>query len=289
VSLSNSGYKFTECSGTTTSIANGSTTVNWTAGTHDGLASQQGNEFRWTISGTECSYSIVGPITVAGGSSATLTYSNAKVVKTQGGPFCSSELKLDASFVVDKPAPLYVEQKVGPTAASVLCKTNSGAGVCPAGDVYGVGTVISAQSSSVVLSTVGGSTLASCGSGSFSGTVSNAGSETTSARLSSTEHTYSSCSATTTQVSNGEAKIDWATGSVDGVLTQTGGATQWSILGTKCTYSVTGGEIRGGTSPKLVYENATAVKTAGGFLCPAEARMNAEYTISSPTPLYVQL
>jgi len=286
-------YKFSSCNRSMATVKKGLGAVTWTTGTHNGSVAQANNEISWNIGGVNCYYTIgtsgFSPMEIQGGASATLQYSKTAVVKTAGSFVCPNEMKMTATFSVETPAPLYVEQGVP---ASVLCKSAPASHVCPAGDVYGVGTSISANlvpKTSFVLSSTSNEVLASCTAGGFSGTVSAAGSESTSARLEKTEHTYSGCTTTVTGVSTGEMELNWVTGTDNGVATQTGGESQWTLFGVKCTYSITGGEIIGGAAPKLLYHETTVAKTAGGFLCPAQLKATAEYNIESPTPLYVEL
>lgn len=286
-------YSFSGCNGytATTVPSEAEQAINWTSGTHNGSGQWWSGLIQLKVPwGVTCEYAI-GPVTeLKGGSSATLRYEGAELTKASGPVGCPSNLKMYGTFNVETPASLYVEQKPGPTAASVLCKSQPGTHVCPAGDVYGVGTAISAQSITSIRATDSASNLVyECASGGFSGTVSVAGSESTSARLNETKHTYSSCTSGFTSLGSGEMVINWDTGTDDGVLTQTGGETEWTIFGVKCTYSIAGGAIKGGTAPKLVYKDTKVVKTAGGFLCPKELKLNAEYKITSPTPLYVEL
>jgi hypothetical protein len=56
-----------------------------------------------------------------------------------------------------------------------------------------------------------------------------------------------------------------------------------------CTYTIFAPiEVEGGSPAALRYNETTVGKTAGGFLCPSELKMDAEYNVESPTPLYVE-
>jgi hypothetical protein len=292
VVLSNSTYNFTGCSFAMASVASGTTSIDWKVGTHNGLAYGQGSQVQWTMWGVKCTYTITSPIEVQGGSNAKIKYNKTAVTKVAGGTICPNSMTMEAEFAVQSPAPLYVEAKPAPTPASVLCKTNPANHDCAAGDTYGVGTSVSAQSApgtSFVFSTTKGEAVQVCESSSFSGTVSNAGGGGTSARLSGTQHTLSSCSSAVTPLTTGEMKVDWDTGTHDGVTSEIGGENRWTMFGVNCTYSIAGpGSLRGGPEPMLVYDDARVVKTAGGFLCPSELKLDGEYVISSPTPLYVE-
>jgi hypothetical protein len=288
------GYEFSGCSYASSSLQNGSGGVEWTSGTHNGTFWEMGDEVRWNIFGVNCDYTVWGPTEVKGGSSASLVYKETKLLKTAGSGICWGELKMNAGFVVESPAPLYVEHEAEaapPPAESVLCGSSPEDHVCPAEDVYGAGTGISAQSvpnTPIVLKTLGGSKLAECAAGAFSGVISAAGGEGNAANIGETRHTYEGCSTSATPVGTGEAELDWTSGSVDGLLAQTGGGTEWALFGIKCTYVISGGEVEGGAEPKLVYNGTMVDKTAGGGLCPSHGMMYAEYDIESPTPLYVE-
>lgn len=291
-SLGEVDYEFSGCSNPSAHIGNGVMGVAWTSGTHNGSATEQlGNRLQWTIFGSKCVYTMTVPVAVKGGSSATLQFSQTNLVKYEGNLACPEAMKMEASFSVSSPAPLYVEQEAAPAPKSVLCRSNPESHKCSAEDVYRVGTTIAAQTvpgSSFILKTRSGTPVAECSSSTFSAVVAEAGGETTGVRLSGTDHGYSSCSKTVTPLTPGEAVVNWSSGTGNGLLAQSGGGADWGLFGTKCTYSIAGGEIKGGAEPKLVYNGASVVKTAGSGLCPSELLAFAEYSISGPTPLYVQ-
>ena len=291
-SLTEVDYEFSGCSNPSAHVGNGAMSVAWTSGTHNGSAAEQlGNRLQWTIFGSKCTYTMSLPVKFTGGSSALLSYSDTRLLKYEGNLGCPEELKMDAAYAVEAPAALYVEQEAASAPKSVLCKSNPESHSCPAEDVYGIGTSISAQivpGSSFTLKTNGGSVVAECSSSTYSAVVASEGGEATAVRLSGTEHSYSGCSRSVTPVTTGEAVVNWSSGTVNGLLTQSGSEAEWGLFGVKCTYSIAGGEIQGGAEPKLFYSSTPVLKTAGSGLCPKELKAFAEYDIESPTPLYVQ-
>lgn len=175
----------------------------------------------------------------------------------------------------------------GAASATVLCNESATTG-CTS---YGKGAVLDSYlSETSTLSTTGGETLNTCASGTIEGKTSTAGSATETVKESIEELTWGSCTHTTDTITKGELEIHWISGTDNGTVTGRNiSFTVNTSFGT-CTYgtgesldlgTLTGGEVG------AIDISAILVKTAGGFLCPSDAKWVANYSIASPRPLYI--
>jgi hypothetical protein len=169
--------------------------------------------------------------------------------------------------------------------ATVLCKSTT----TPCQSTYGIGTKLDASlisGGSFRLET-GGSTIATCTSGTIKGSTSTVGGELEAVTVPIESLTWSGCSQTTTTIKTGELAILHSTGTDDGLVEFKGTEVTFSIFGVTCTYRPAGGTLKGGENPSIEI-NAVAKKTAGGVLCPAEAKWIAKYEVTEPKPIYVE-
>jgi hypothetical protein len=191
--------------------------------------------------------------------------------------------------------------------ATVLCKTTLTSGCQAAGWAYPAGTTLHATldpETSADLS-VGGTTIATCTESTVHGTTSNAGSSSetvfgalTTTKIAGDPHPeeptglhWDGCSNTTKTIKAGELEIHSIAGSDNGTLTGKGNEVTVALSGVSCTYGTGAGLDLGtvtDTTPHATIDiDATVQRTAGGFLCPATARWQAKYVITTPTNIYV--
>ena len=184
---------------------------------------------------------------------------------------------------------------VGSASATVLCQTNMTTG-CAANSLdYNAGTIIDLSlTGSLVLETLGDEPLKTCTGSTIKGKTTNTGSATETVKGVIEQFTLAGCTKPAIVVKNGEFEIHHVTGqhgAGNGTLTlRNVEITTDGIFGTSCIYgSRTGlnmGVIKGG-NPASIGISTVMPRIAGGFLCPAEARLTATYDITSPIPAYV--
>jgi hypothetical protein len=172
---------------------------------------------------------------------------------------------------------------VGTASATKLCTDSACTAVYPAGTTTHMSIVVG----KTMKLKNGSETIATCTEWTTTGTTKSVG--PTTIWTSKTTNDYTQCNQETKSVSNGEMGITWTSGS-NGTVTDKG--TQWTvqIFGVSCTYGTgegtTLGPITGGTSP-IIAVNTTVAKTAGGFLCPSTAGLEAEFVVETPHALFV--
>lgn len=174
---------------------------------------------------------------------------------------------------------------VGSASATALCD----AAVTTGCTSYGKGEMLDSYlTETTTLSTTGGETLDTCTTGEIEGTTSTAGSASETVKEPIKELVWGSCTKETTTITKGELEIHWISGTDNGTVTGKNiSFTVNSSFGT-CTYG-TGessdlGTLTGG-SVGAIDISAVLTKTAGGFLCPADAKWVANYSIASPRAL----
>ena len=180
--------------------------------------------------------------------------------------------------------------------ATVLCSESGKTTNCASsGKDYAAATTISASldsGTSAVLKTTGGLIENTCTTSTVEGPTANTGGATETVRgtVEAAKLTFSNCSNTTDVTEGGELEIHWISGTDNGTLTAKNFAVTQILAGITCTYTAgTGtdlGTVTGG-SPATLDVNAVVNKSAGGFACPSTAVWVANYTVTSPSPLYV--
>lgn len=168
--------------------------------------------------------------------------------------------------------------------ATVLCSTATSP--C-SGSVYGSGTTVEAslKGTSVLHPPFGN---VECSSSSIKGEVTNPGSEE--ANVSGTVKTFilSTCNATVTVLKLGTFKVE-APKEGNGTLKLEGFETTVETFGFHCIFSGSASfSLKGGEMASL--QGTSLIKRTGGrsgVFCGTEASWTAEYTVTSPAPLYV--
>jgi hypothetical protein len=181
----------------------------------------------------------------------------------------------------------------GTASATVLCKTN--ANPCP--EKYLLGTTVHASiatGTDVRFVDSGGFTLDICKQGQLNGRITSTGSsiETVIFRPEFVEGTpamsYENCAVPLQIVNLGSYEIHSITGTVNGTLTVTGQTIYFNTG--ECQYATgTGahaGTFTGGTTPTIDY-SLQLTKTSGTCIWPS-ARLTATYSVTSPSPIYVE-
>jgi hypothetical protein len=185
--------------------------------------------------------------------------------------------------------------------ATVLCKTTLVEGCAAAKWDYPAGTEIHAvlvENTEAKLENLSGSTIyAHCSESTLQGTTANTGSSTETVSGSGVV-TWGAknvgCSTTVDTLENGTLEVHYGEKG-DGVVTGKGVVVTVELFGVTCAYgtAATGTKLGTLTEPAsstadtVIDANAEVEKKSGGFLCPSETRWTAEYTITSPVPLYV--
>lgn len=176
--------------------------------------------------------------------------------------------------------------------ATVLCKSAPASHVCPASDIYGVGTELSATlSTPFELKTSTLEVVDKCEVGNSNSPVTNAGGEGKDVIL-PTSLSLSSCTggaASQVGVPN-NTSLRWITG------THNGQAFLWPemefhMFGVSCPNYQIGGpfEFKGGQPARWVFSNSVVEKTSGShILCPTRLFASGEFTVNGSQPVYVE-
>jgi hypothetical protein len=181
----------------------------------------------------------------------------------------------------------------GTASATVICKTEPTAGVCPEGWDYPAGSkgkASLAAGTSVLLRTTAGSIEATCAESTVEGTSENTGSATTTVHSILTAITFSNCSRTVDTIRPGTGELHWISGTNNGTLTTTGVEVTIVLAGVTCTFGLEGTKDVGttvGGNPGSLTVNVSVVKKAGSFLCPSTAVFEAKYVATEPTNAWV--
>jgi hypothetical protein len=184
----------------------------------------------------------------------------------------------------------------GSASATVLCtEANTTEDCHENGEAYNKGTEFEASlvGTATLTNTSTTTTYVTCSGGAVTGHTENTGigpegEHETNIKIEGTEVGWSGCSFTTDTLNPGTLEIDWIEGTDNGTVTSKEAEVTTNIFGS-CVYG-TGkgtdlGVLEGGETPKLVIH--AVVKRLKFCLGPAEAEWNAEYHVTSPTPLYV--
>jgi hypothetical protein len=163
----------------------------------------------------------------------------------------------------------------------VFCKSAPASHEC-GGSAYPAGTEIkSSLSTPLLFKTGGGTTVFQCTESAFNMAVT----ESLSAPM-PTALTFGGCNTQFTVNRLSQETLRWTEGTHNGKLFGT--SEMWiKFLGLKCYFTFYGPlKVIGGTSP-TIEASGVAAGLSGG-LCPSSVNMSGTYTISTPTPLYVE-
>jgi hypothetical protein len=178
------------------------------------------------------------------------------------------------------------------SSATVFCKNNASTETCS--EPYKKGTVgVASNEGSFLLENLGGSILDTCTSVKVEKEQTEETSSTTTVvgTVAASDIKLSGCTVTTDVLEGGKGEVHWISGTDNGTGTATGGAVTTLISGVSCTYGL-GSEMKDwgvltGGKPATMSVNNIAVKVAGGFLCPTEARATGKLVLTSPEAGYV--
>jgi len=178
----------------------------------------------------------------------------------------------------------------GTASATVLCSTT--ADPCPAGQSWPATTPLDfsiPSGSSANLVDTEGEPLDTCSTSTVKGSISSAGSSTTTTTGAVSELTWGSCTFPTNTILKGKLEVHKIAGTSNGTVTADGTfeVTINTIFFGSCIYGVTSGvdlgEITEG-KPAIFHANAVAEKFSGSALaCPATSRWTATYTVTAPS------
>lgn len=183
----------------------------------------------------------------------------------------------------------------GTASATVLCKTAETTG-CGASWDYPAGTTIDASlqpGTSAILEDTFGIHKHTCTESTIKSVTANTGSstETIAGSVTAANLTFGGCTTTTDVINGGELEVHWISGTDNGTLTAKGFTITTVLAGETCVWTAgTGtdlGTLTGG--PMAVFDiNAVLTRHQGsGANCPSSVRWTANYTVTSPEPLYV--
>jgi hypothetical protein len=181
----------------------------------------------------------------------------------------------------------------GTASATVICKTEPTAGVCPEGWDYPAGSkgkASLAAGTSAVLRTTAGSIEATCTQSTVEGTSENTGGATATVKSTLTTLTFGNCSNPTKTIVPGGGELHWISGTNNGTLTTFGTEVTIVLAGVSCTLGLEGTKDVGttvGGNPGSLTVNVSVVKKAGSFLCPSTAVFEAKYVATEPTNAWV--
>jgi hypothetical protein len=180
----------------------------------------------------------------------------------------------------------------GSASATVLCKTNIESGCAASGWAYSSGTEINASlEGSFIVSNTSGSVENTCTEVSNNGSTTNAGSATITVIWTITSWSISNCAQTTVvTLAHTTIELHWIPGR-NARLTVRGFRFHMILFGVKCAYGFGEGGVELGTltggNPATMDVNAVIPKVEGSFLCPGDLRLESNFKITSPVPLYV--
>jgi hypothetical protein len=176
----------------------------------------------------------------------------------------------------------------------------------PASEIYSGSTtlvkgtnIVSSLSGTSTLSTTGGTVLDTCTGGTVSGATANAGGATETVRgtIAASGLTWSGCTKTTDTLEGCELEIHWISGTINGTVTGKGCKVTVEMVaefGGTCSYTLGSsmrhlGTLAGSLKGDATLAANTVVNGAVGnsFLCPADTKWVASYTVTSPTPVHV--
>ena len=181
--------------------------------------------------------------------------------------------------------------------ATVLCKTTPTAHTCPEGWAYGKGTVVHAVLVKETKAVLSAGITDECEESTVQGTTANEGSASETVKGAIEVLTFAKCTCAVTEITaNGSLEIHFETttaGAPAGTLTGSGTKSRVVCGGIECKYGTEATDIgtldepASGTSHAILTAEASLIKEGGSFLCPGTAKWTAQYTVTSPVPLYV--
>jgi hypothetical protein len=172
----------------------------------------------------------------------------------------------------------------GTAGATLLCPEPSCA------KDYAAGTKMSVSlksGTSAVFTTTEGTTLNTCNGTTIEGSTANTGGSGIAVKSATAEWSFKNCTSSTTTIKNGELEVTRITGTNNGTVVARGYEITVQTIFGSCVFGPgTGtdiGTLIGGSAVMKV--NSVLQKISG--LCPSTGRWSAEYTVTSPSPLYV--
>jgi len=234
--------------------------------------------------------------TLEGGMSAAILTGGANIPHLTTSFLCTEKAEWDATYVVTKPRPLYVEPEAEAAGETILCAEK--ATQCPFAKAYGVGTEVSM---SLVAGTKtklkNGLTALECSKSSLTAKVTAVG-EKASANIEGLSFEECGCtefckSCELKVLSNGTLEFqhinstDNATARVAGTEVTTNCNTFFGTI--HCISSPSDlGTLEGGSVGKLKAASLNVPQSEPSPLCTDEVEWTAEYEVASPKPLYME-
>lgn len=169
----------------------------------------------------------------------------------------------------------------GSASATVLCKTTTD----PCTSKWPAGTTLtSSLESSAALKTSGGTTIATCTSGTTSGPLENEGSSTTTPTGWLVILTFDNCNTTVHVLAVGHLEIHKIAGTSNGTVTSTGSRVTINFLGVSCIFKTNATDIGTLTegAPATFDISATIPEETGNFGCPSSGVWSGSYKFTEP-------
>jgi hypothetical protein len=180
---------------------------------------------------------------------------------------------------------------------SVFCKVNETP--CASGNQYPKGTEVVLKSKGAITWTtyVEKEKIKSfsCLGAEFKGETTATGGSTETVGVTFHTQLLSSCTCPFETIRNAKMKFNWVSGTMNATVTSEGPDYRFvcsgPIFGTHhCTFEgdfQEGITLTGGNPAILAFKEAPVQQVTGGLPCGTEARLNVEFEVSTPKPLYV--
>ncbi len=235
----------------------------------------------------DCTFTLEPTLTMEGGNPAAIVASKESVVKE--GSICPSTAVFSATYSVSSPNPAYVAKFESPLPGTQLCKT-SVEDPCFESFYY-QGTAIEAEASSVTIATSSGTITCSKGSVIKGKTGASGGSPLP---IELSEFSLKGCNwagiglceTATTQLK--PASVSRTEGTLNGIWK---GGASWLFkcgFNVECTFILPQSDeltLTGG-NPATLVASEEFLEQSGNW-CPYIAKFSANYTVTSPKPVYV--
>jgi hypothetical protein len=178
----------------------------------------------------------------------------------------------------------------GTASATVLCRTTSTP--CAAGQKWETNTQVHFTLKPGTTSewkTTGGSLENTCTEGTIKGSISSAGSETSTVKISvsKSEWTWGGCTQAQNTLAGGELEVHAIAGSDNGEVRATGFNFTTTIAGVSCNYNFPestklGTLTSSGSGGATIDINTVLTKSGGGFLCVPSLQWIEQFTQTEP-------
>lgn len=166
--------------------------------------------------------------------------------------------------------------------ATVLCKTATD----PCSSDYAVGTVLDASVEGSTRFATGGTTMATCTTGTVKGSIANTGGNTSTVSGNISELTFGNCSTIVEVVATGSLEVHHISGTSNGTVTSSGTQIRVTYFGVPCVFGTNAtdiGVLTEGTNGTIDITATLIGLTPHIFPCPSSATWSGSYKITEPS------